>query len=172
MNLAFLLVFSILALALALKLLTWQPLGKNQGWNDFEHFIRSLLIIMADGESYRLQNVGSSISLDLIRTEGSASGATILLRIPRADWALKNALSFQQVFSAHGYDYKTSDSPGSAWIGEVRIKVDDIWAESCGAKGARAAHLLLDVLAVPHNAKFNFTAVGGGKVRKEPVGKG
>ena len=135
-------------------------MGRNQGREDFEHGIKSLLILKENGGSLHVQQRGSQLSLDLLRAEGGDDDAVVLLRVPRSPWSEGCAEKLSETFDAHDLDASIAEEQDSQVLAEVRIRVEDIWEESCGAKGARAAHLLLDSLSVPRDARIDCTLHG------------
>lgn len=160
---AVIILLALLALLLALwKLLGFQILGRNQGRQDFEHFIMSLLVLMENGGLLHVQHRGTAINFDLVRESGTGTDdAVVVLRFPRAVWSNAYEEKLLQVFDSQQFEVNVSTDPASETILDVRIPVENIWEEEwCGARAARAAHLLLDTLCVPRNARFDFTFVG------------
>ena len=155
-------------LAGILTLFRWQPLGRNRARTDFEHFSRALLRIMKNGGIYRVEHIGSDVTFDLVRTEDATGKVIAVLKIPRAEWSVNRHTELKDAFRANAFCYKSFEDADSNLVGEVFVPVDDIWLEWSGAKCARAAHILLDVLSVPSTARFNFSAIGGGIVRRRP----
>ncbi len=142
------------------KFLGWQPLGRNQRREDFEHGIKSLLILKENGGSLHVQQRGADLAFDFLRAEGGDDEALLVLRVPRAPWSEEHAKELCDVFESHRIEVRFVQEPGSEMLAEVRIPVENIWEEWCGAKGARAAHLLLDTLAVPRDARFDLSLHG------------
>ena len=141
-------------------LLGWQPLGRRQRREDFEHFVKSLLIMMENGGALHIEERGSEVEFELVREQGGDDDAVVLLRVPRAEWSDEKAQQVFRVFDSNDFDTRLVENSTSKVSVEVRVLVDNIWEEWSGAKCARAAHLLLDALSVPKNARFNLSLVG------------
>lgn len=148
------------ALVAIWKLLGWQPLGRNRTREDFEHGIKSLLILKENGGFLHVQQRGSGLAFDIIRAEGGDNDALLVLRVPRAPWSEEHGKQLCEVFESHQIEARLVKEPGSETLAEVQIPVENIWEEWCGAKGARAAHLLLDAVALPRDARFDLSLHG------------
>lgn len=152
-------IIGIFVLVAIWKFLGWQPLGRNRGREDFEHGIKSLLILKENGGSLHVQQRGSDMAFDFVRAEGRANDTLLLLRIPRALWSEQHCKELSDAFSSHQFEAQLVGND-SQTLAEVRIPVQDIWEEWCGARGARAAHLLLDTIGVPRDARFDLSLHG------------
>lgn len=151
---------AIVALIAVWFVLGAQPLGRNQGREDFEHFAYSLLVLMENGGALHVRRRGSDMVFDLVRAEGDDTSAVVLLRVPRAAWSSAYCEKLRETFDCHGLDVSLIEDGGSPSLMEVRIPVPNVWEEWSGAASARAAHLLLDTLGVAGDARFDFSLVG------------
>ena len=136
------------------------PLGKNQGREDFEHGVRTLLLLLKDGGSLQVQQRGAETHLRFVRIGGADPQATVVLRVPRAEWSSGSAHKLHETLVASGYQARVLNDEGSQTLLEVCIPVENIWDRWSGLSSARAAHLLLDQLGISASARFDFTLTG------------
>ena len=137
-----------------------QPLGKNRRREDFEHGMRSLLILMEDGGSLHVRDRSSGLAFDFVRAEGTNGAATALLQVPRTSQTEAKCSELHEAFVNNGFEARLFKDTDSGMVLEARIPAEDIWAACSGAKGGRAANLLLDVLGVPQDARFDLSLSG------------
>jgi hypothetical protein len=151
---------SIGILVAAWKLLAWQAVARNRGRMDFEHHIKSLLVVNENGGSLHVKHRGSDVVIDLFRAEGEGDEALLVVRVPRAPWSEQHGRELYGVFESNLLDVRIVQEPGSKTLVEARIPVKNIWEDWCGAESARALHLALDALGVPRGAKFDLSLLG------------
>ena len=168
----------ILALVLALGVAFWkwfssQVHGKNVGREHFERAVRSLLILLEDGGTLHVKCRGPDVTLDLVRSEESGDGATVVVKIPRAIWSESSRSKIHNALVSSAFDVQLAPDKSSMFLAHIRVPVDDIWPVWSGAKPARAVHLVLDALDVPRDAKFDVALDGArstrGLRRAEPI---
>lgn len=151
---------------LAWLIFGWQPFGRNLGREEFAGLLYSLLIIKEDGGSLHLKHRESDVTLDFFRGQGATTnGANILLVIPRAPWSVKCKDKLFRTLVSNQYEVKLIDDPDAPVLAGIKIVVEDIWVKWSGATAARAAHLVLDTVGIPREAKFNLTLRGNASTR-------
>jgi hypothetical protein len=154
---------SIILLVALRKFLGSQVHGKNLRREDFERRVRSLLLLMEDGGILHVKHRGSPVYFDFMRSQGCADAATVTVEVPRTAWSEAHQARMYDVFVSNNFDARQDVS--SSTLAQVRVPVDDIWVVWSGAKAARAAHLLLDVLGVPKDARFDLALRGARSTR-------
>jgi hypothetical protein len=149
--------FAILGVVwLILRFMGSNILGRGKSRSDFSHAVRSLLVLMENGGVLRVRHRGSKTEFNFVREAGTDESAELLLVIPRAEWSEKANAALRQAFDTHGY--KASFDGKN--LAEIRIGSTDIWDEASGARGARAAHILVDALSIPRDARFDLALLG------------
>lgn len=141
-------------------LLSLQPLGRNRSWNDFEHCVRSSLILQETGSRMHVTQRGAEVQFDFVRGHGDERRGVLLLHIPRAAWSERHTEALREACQRNSLECSFFGPETDKPLLEVQISVPDIWAPSCGAQGARVAHLTLEALQVPRTARFDFSFVG------------
>jgi len=152
----------LLCILLLWRLLGANVLGRNRRRGDLEHWVRSLLLIVEDGGLLTVEDQSSGIRFQLVRQSGSADSALLELQVPRASWSESALAQLERVLASHDLD---ADCPvtgedSTDLVAKVRIPVPSIWEEWSGAKGARAAQLVLDALSVPRDTRLHLDLVG------------
>jgi hypothetical protein len=135
-------------------------LGRNREWDDFERFVRSSLVLQEKGSRLRVAQRGGEVHFDFIRGDGDGPKSVLLVQVPRSSWSERRADALREAYQQNSLEFSTFEPGPEKPLFEVRINVPDIWAPSCGAQGARVAHLTLDALQVPRTARFDFSFVG------------
>jgi len=154
------LVLVVLALLLW-RLLGANVLGRNQGWGDFEHFVRSLIVLMEDSGYLTVEGRGVDISFRFRRVSSHGDGALIRLEIPRALWSDAALSTLKESFIDRVVTARDAEPPGTgAPLLAIDISIDDIWSDAAGAEGACAAHLVLQAASIPADARFDFDLIG------------
>ena len=148
------------ALWLLFRFLGSNYFGRGKTRADFGHAIRSLLLLMDEGGILRIHQQGSEVQFDFVRASGSDDAADLVLLIPRASWSLAVESNLEKVFDANEFDTSFSAEQPEGVLCKVRMHVSDIWDEACGARAARAAHLLVDTASIARDAKFDFALLG------------
>lgn len=153
--------FGVLLLLLVWRLLDTNVLGRNQSASRFEHFVRSLIVLMENGGYLTVKRRKSDVSFRLQRVSGVENSALIRVEIPRAPWsdaalpALKDAFSREKVDFRHT-GAETALEPNIT----IDLPVDDIWRERAGSEGARVAHVVLRAASIPSDARFDLDLIG------------
>lgn len=153
---------SVLAVAaLVWRLLGANVLGRNQGWSDFEHFVRSLLVLMEDGGVLTVHGRGVDVDLRFRRISSDGDAALIRLEIPRANWSEAALSTLREEFREQKVPAgNTEYSQGPPPLLAIDIPVADIWSDDAGAEGARLAHLVLSAACISSDVRFDFDFVG------------
>lgn len=151
-----------LGLLLLWRLLGANVLGRNGGRGDLEHWVRSLLLIVEDGGLLTVEDQSSDVRLQFVRRSSSGDSALLELQVPRAPWSEPALPELESALASNDLDVDcpVTGEDSSDLVAKVRIPVPSIWEEWSGAKGARAAQLVLDALAVPRDARLHLDLVG------------
>lgn len=153
--------FTILAgVWLLLRFMGSNAFGRGKSRADFAHGVRSLLLLMESGGVLRIRHRPSKIQFDFVRASGSDKDADLTLLVQRGELSQTSEDAVRKAFESHGFDGVFDPNSGEGALAEVHIHVSDIWDEGSGARGARAAHLLVDSLSIPRDAKFDLALLG------------
>jgi len=134
--------------------------GRNQTRRDFEHWARALLVAYENGSSMTFLHADSDLRFEYVRVRGAKDQATISLRFPCGSRSREELVTMVKLLESNGFEAKLGEDSKAGEILECLIQVDDIYKEWSGAKGARAAHLLLDTMSIPQDARFHLRLVG------------
>ena len=137
----------------------WVGGGRNIGRDRFPDTVRRFLLLFENGAFVRFDDRGSDFWFSFERLDGSDIRATLSLRIPRQDVTLAVANDLRSAYDAHGFEW-TEEMGNPSLLAKVLIPVEDIWDKTSGAKGAHAARLLLEIVGLPPNSRFNVRQGG------------
>jgi hypothetical protein len=132
----------------------------NLNRKDFAWRIYTLAIAMDNGGVLHARHQGSDVRLDFVRESGSDEFAEIVLSVPKADWSIEALPRLLRIFEMQEYNVRCSPDVPDTTVSEVRFYIPNIWDEACGASVARAAHLVLDALLLPEDARFRIEFKG------------
>lgn len=140
-------------------LFIWHRHTRVRRREDFPDMIRALLILRKNGAISRLNHIGSSIWFSFERSGGSNKAAIVSLRIPRLQETIREFDEIVKNLGTNGFEVVVEENNPSL-LARVPIAVDDIWDESCGARGAHAARILLAAIGLPNSAQFRLVEFG------------
>lgn len=152
----------VLALAVAWRSLTWQPLGKKQTRFDLEHHVKSLLLVRENGSSLDIRHSASPFWLQVFRESGEDSKAEILISLPREAWSTEHASEVEQVLDSHNRAFasRPDELQHETSLIEIPVHVADIWGEAVGAETAHVARLVLDSFGLGPSELFDVRLEG------------
>jgi hypothetical protein len=137
-----------------------QPLGVNRGREDFQRQLRSLLVGYETRGFLKVHCRSTGVDFMFTRVAGSGEKARISLQVPVATWSEQKEDDIRSVLASSGYELSGPKDAGGDILLEAWIDVGNIWEPWCGAKGARAAHLLLEAVGIPEAERFDFRLEG------------
>jgi hypothetical protein len=148
-------------------LLTNRLYFHNRNRWDFARRIHTLALTMENGGVLHVQHQGSDVRLDFVRESGSDESAEIVLSVPKAEWSIEALPRLRKIFEMQEFNVRFSPDVPDTTVSEMRFYIPDIWDEACGSSVARAAHLVLDALPLPEDARFRiaFKGRGAGRLR-------
>ena len=158
-------VVALIALAFAVgvgRLLGSQPLGKKQTRYDFQHGIKSLIILKKNGGWLDIQHRGSPFHLRIYRQSGDDSSANVVVSVPLAPWSERRLPELTALFERQDLSHSAQrrDLANESSLVEVRLHAPQIWTTECGAAAARTAHLVLDLFEIGPGELFDLRLEG------------
>jgi hypothetical protein len=153
---------AVLALVVAWRFLTWQPLGKKQTRFAIEHQVKSLLLTRENAGWLDIRHRTSPFRLRIFRESGEGAAAELLVSVPREPWSAGRAAELALILERHNCAFATQQDQlrHQASCLEVTIQIPNIWDEAAGAGPAHITRLVLDFFGIGPSELFDVRLEG------------
>jgi hypothetical protein len=132
----------------------------NQPRSRISDFVSSLVLGFENGAFLRIRCRKSPVVLRLVREAGSEAMALVRIEIDRTALSTGHAKDIEQLAESYQLKINFVTNPDTPILAEMWTRIDNIWDSASGVRTALIINEVLNRLAIPHTARFDFKLAG------------